>query len=105
MYIVRGNLVYFEDDYTKALVGNVEKIETTPTELIHWLWNEETEQYDEVSREPNPNPPVQPVNELDELKAENADLWYESMTQSAKIEANEIEISALWYEVMSGGGV
>ncbi|MEK4512850.1 hypothetical protein [Paenibacillus sp. FSL K6-2524] len=46
--------------------------------------------------------PMEP-SVIDELIAENAELWYESMLQSAKFEANETEISALWYEVMMGG--
>lgn len=52
-----------------------------------------------------PPPPTTEPTELELLREDNANLWYENMSQSAKVEANEIEVSALWYEIMSLGGM
>ena len=40
---------------------------------------------------------------IDLLQEDNASLWYENMVQSARVEANEAEVSDLWYELMQGG--
>lgn len=36
------------------------------------------------------------------LEQENADLWFESMTNESRIESAETEVANLWYEVMVG---
>lgn len=43
--------------------------------------------------------------EIEILNKENADLWYESMSQSARIETMEVEAASLWYEFMKIGGI
>ena len=57
---------------------------------------EETEPYILEQSDPEPT-------EIELLQEENANLWFESMSQSAKIEANETEVASLWFEVMQGG--
>ena len=43
--------------------------------------------------------------ELELLQEDNAGLWYESMVQSTRVEANETEVANLWYELMMGGDI
>ena len=50
-----------------------------------------------------PVPPEPEPTPTEILQEENASLWYENMIQSARVEANEAEVSDLWYELMQGG--
>ena len=50
-----------------------------------------------------PPKPISKPTEIELLQEDNASLWYENMIQSARVEANEAEVSGLWYELMQGG--
>ena len=51
-----------------------------------------------------PEPPGTPEpTPIELLQEDNASLWYESMIQSTRVEANETEVANLWYELMMGG--
>lgn len=41
--------------------------------------------------------------QLEQLKKENADLWYDSMMKDSKFQAQYKEIADLWYALMMGG--
>ena len=47
--------------------------------------------------------PIPEPTKLELLQADNTSLWYESMIQSSRVEANETEVANLWYELMMGG--
>ena len=59
----------------------------------------ETEPY---IMEPTLPAPIGPTP-IELLQEDNASLWYESMIQSTRVEANETEVANLWYELMMGG--
>ena len=77
----------------KILVGD--SIHTDEKYLL-FISTEETAPY---VLEPTPTEPTP----LELLQEDNAGLWYESMIQSTRVEANETEVASLWYELMMGG--
>ena len=70
----------------------------TDGNYLYFVSPEEIEPY--VLESPDPEP-----TELEPLQEDNADLWYESMIQSTRVEANETEVANLWYELMMGGDI
>lgn len=78
-----------------------DKIIFDQTEIIPFPANtiEESAQLhiNEIIREQSvPNP----LTEIEQLKAENADLWFQTMALESKIDE---ESAALWFEIMKGG--
>ena len=77
------------------------KIEANPT-YFNFVLDVEGNLIDITPTERPPEPPTEPTP-TDLLQEDNASLWYENMIQSARVEANEAEVSGLWYELMMGG--
>ena len=40
---------------------------------------------------------------IEELESDNAELWFENVELKSKLQANENEISDLWYAIITGG--
>ncbi|OMF35256.1 hypothetical protein BK133_11145 [Paenibacillus sp. FSL H8-0548] len=58
----------------------------------------------EVVTPPAPEPPKSPEQErIEQLEAESADLWYDTMLKDARISEHDTDIADIWYTIMTGG--
>lgn len=53
--------------------------------------------------EPIPEPEPSPNERIEQLEAETAELWYDTMLKDARIAEHDTEIADLWYTMMTRG--
>lgn len=101
-YYIENSSVFYQDERTLMCIGNVNFTEETPRELVHWRWNEKTNIYDEVGREPNPNPPQPPgSSELEQLRDNLVGLKQENAALRAEMADKDRENKLALFEIYS----
>lgn len=87
-WVLRDSLIYKVRTYSNGAVsedyvGAEESTQDEGVDLVFYQWNWETNDYDEVGREPNPNPPQQ--QSLNEFALESKVDWL--MAELAAVKA------------------
>jgi len=58
---------------------------------------------EEIEQENTPPPKTAEQIRIEQLEAENADLWYDTMLKDARITEHDSDIADIWYAIMTGG--
>lgn len=93
-WVLRDTLIYKVRTYSNGAVseeyaGSEELTRNEGEHIVSYRWNWETNTYDEVGREPNPNPPQPPgPSELEQLRQELAWLKRENTLLKAQVTAS-----------------
>ncbi|OBZ08038.1 hypothetical protein [Bacillus sp. FJAT-26390] len=74
---------------------------TADGDLIDVIARDKTQE--EIDKENAPPPKTADRIRIEQLEAENADLWYDTMLKDARISEHDTDIADIWYAIMTGG--